>query len=610
MQSHQGYREVPRLSAGFLVEFAPDGGRSNLVAPDGWEGQTGEGWSALVSSSRLIRSTQERVVVATARLNASREHHRQCKLPADADPVLVIDRLHREHGEEIIRRLDGDFAIVVFDQGDLLAVRDHMGVRPLYIASDGMRHAFATHPSLLLQLAWVDRSIDTMRVADYLLSLYEDGEETFYRGVRRLPAGHALRYNRSGRRLWRYWDLDPDFEHQAGSDDQYAERFLQELRRSVRDRLTESSPFGATLSGGLDSSSVTAMARSLLKGRDLHTFSAVFAESPRSDERSYIAKVVDQGGIASHVIEAGGLAPIGSLHDVRSHLFEPFFAPNLFLHAALLRASKVAGCSVLLDGLDGDTAVSHGLARLQELARGLHWILLGQEIRGLATGIASTSPAGLLWRSVVRPLLLRPPRLLLRRLRPLPQSPWGAEALLNEEFARAQHLQERYLTLSEMRSAPAKTQRREHIRRITWPLHGFMLEMLDRLGSAIGVESRYPFYDRGLIELSVSLPADQKLRGGWTRFVLRRSMSGLLPHTVAWRVGKSDLGENFNRAFIRDELRSVRSLVQKNDHAVWEYVDRAAVGESVKIIDSGDKSPIIALWKTLTLAQWLGSNDV
>src|SRR5205085_1809095 len=133
--------------------------------------------------------------------------------------------------------------------------------------------------------------------------LHDDTAITFYEDIHRLPPAHTLTLCRSGAKLNRYWDLDPNREAPPATDEEYAEGFRELFTEAVRCRLRSAYPVGAFLSGGLDSSSIVCVARELKRqagGPPLHTFSAIFDDVSKSDERAYIQAVLDGGSLSSH----------------------------------------------------------------------------------------------------------------------------------------------------------------------------------------------------------------------------------------------------------------------------------------------------------------------
>ena len=529
-----------------------------------------------------------------------RRHDRNLADAADAELLL---RAYARWGERAPEHLLGDFAFALWDgrRHTLFCARDHFGVKPFYYHhAPGRLFAFASEIKGLLALAEVPRRLNETRVADYLVPLLEDKDITFYDGIVRLPPAHRLTVSRDGVRIAPYWALDPEREIRLKSDDEYAEAFREIFTEAVRCRLRSAVPVGALLSGGLDSSSIVCVARRLLAadgGGRLHTFSAIFPDVPECDEREYIAAVVAGGGVAPHYVRGDELSPLEQLDAMLAQQDEPFYAPNLFLHAGLYREAAGAGIRVILDGLDGDTTVSHGLGYLHELARRGRWVRLAREVHALAARL--DRPATAIWRSqILAAFLPSVARRAWARVRGRHARGRSAAHLVRAEFACRVALADRMAGAQARWRLPWRTERQEHHCRLVTGLIPFVLEVADRCAAAYALEPRYAFFDKRLAELCLALPSVQKLRRGWTRFVLRRAMEGTVPSAVQWRAGKADLGPNFTRRLSVSLPPQLTSALCDPGAAVREYVDVAAALDAL-----GTDS--LSAWKLLTLARWL-----
>ena len=209
--------------------------------------------------------------------------------------------------EDCPNKLLGDFAFVIWDgrRKEFFCARDHFGVKPLYYYSSEKVFAFASEIKALFQLAEVPRRLNELRIADHLAGVFADKESTFYRGILRLPPGRCLRVGRERTKAFSYWSLDPSAEIRLSSDKEYALAFREIFEEAVRCRLRSAFPAGAMLSGGLDSSSITCVARRLLNATSpdqLSTFSTVFDEVTQCDERRYIDSVLAPAGLKPHFI--------------------------------------------------------------------------------------------------------------------------------------------------------------------------------------------------------------------------------------------------------------------------------------------------------------------
>jgi len=535
---------------------------------------------------------REFVIVADARLDNRGELFSALKEPNDirvavTDGCLIL-RAYKRWGEDCPEKLLGDFAFAIWDvhRRTLFCARDPIGVRPFYYHRSSRLFAFASEIKALLSLDGVPRRLNEARVCEYRFATCEEKSSTFYEEILRLPPGHSMAVGPRGSAPRAYWRLDPDREVRLGSDEAYAEAFGAIFRDAVRCRLRSAGPVGSLLSGGLDSSSIVCVAREILgaDGREpLHTFSAVFPEVPRCDESEFIDSVVTGGGCRPHYVRGDRLSPLGELDRMLWHADGPFFGPNLYLHWELYRAAARQGIRVLLDGIDGDTTVSHGLLRLAEIARHGSWIELLSEVYRLSRR-TRTSPWRLLWRYCLRPLAPEP----LRRA-------WRARRGGPETFR------------------PVLDSREEHFRRMDSALITHVLELTDHAAAAFGIEPRYPFFDRRLVEFCLALPGEQKLRRGWTRYVLRRALAGSVPRRIARRGDKANLAENFRRGLLYIDGRRVEEVIASGGGGGAGTLSAAALRKSYRRMASsgaGGSRAAVEIWRALVLEEWLRTTDM
>ena len=369
------------------------------------------------------------------------------------------------------------------------------------------------------------------------------------------------------------------------SHEEYAEAFLEIFKEAVRCRLRSSTPIGSSLSGGLDSSSIASTARDFLKGnphKPLHTFSVIFPSLPESllkkiDERYYMQKVIDQGNFIPHFVEADKMDPLKYMDLMLHQLDEAFIGPNLYLHCAMYEKARQNKVQVFLDGIDGDTVVSHGFAYLQDLFRLGRWIRLGKESRAISDRFDGRfSASRVAWHYAIRPqvpdAVFQARRILKREKRHY----WPDSFYLNKDFVEDLGLLDRYESRLS-RNAPFRNARGKHWLSITSPSFPIGLGEADIIARAFGIEPRYPFFDQRLIKFCLSLPSNQKLNNGWDRFVLRKAMGNILPKEVQWRKIKADLSSNFNRTLLSSNRELLEETVTDKNQILNEYLDMSAV---------------------------------
>ena len=530
------------------------------------------------------------------------------------DSEIILSSYQR-WGQKCAEKLVGDFVFAIWDRQtkSLFCARDHIGVKCLYYHLSDKTLAFATEIKALLSLSEVPRQLNESRVADFLIATFEDRTSTFYKGIVRLPAAHTLTVTKNASQLKQYWSLDASRSLRLRSDDEYAEAFGEVFNTAVRCRIRSAYPVGSTLSGGLDSSSIACTARDLLKkqGNRLHTFSAIFPglsekELRKIDERRYIEAVISQGGFDPFYLRADLLSPLCDFDKVLWHGDEVNWGPNLYIHWGLYNAAKERNVRILLDGLDGDTTVSHGLGFLTELAWTGRWRKLFSEAKGLAKVRNAYSARRIIWEYGFKPLIPKTAVRLWHRLMAQQKNTTEYDRILNRGFAR-KIKQAEGLRDQSSSARSAYTSRRSHFQSLNFALHPYTLELADKAAGAFGLEARFPFYDRRLMEFCLALPADQKLRDGWTRAILRRAMTGILPPAVRLRRDKANLSPNFTRKFFEYEGERIKSVLEKKQ-TIAKYVDADVLKNTYSRCVSQTRpnsSDALTIYRIVALSLWL-----
>lgn len=526
---------------------------------------------------------------------------------ADSEIILAA---YEKWGEQCPEKLLGDFSFAIWDKRyhKIYCARDHMGVKPFYYYHSNKVFVFASEIKALLSLTEVPRRLNELMVAYYLISMFEDKEITFYKDILRLPPAHVMELDSEGRRLSQYWSLDPSRELKLSSDDEYAKTFRDIFKEAVHCRLRSAFPIGSMLSGGLDSSSIVCMARQLLSqngGGRLHTFSLVFDNFPECDERQFINTILAQGSLEPHYIQADCISPLVDIDRIFYHQDEPFYAPNLFMDWRLCGTAQEHGVRVLLDGTDGDTTISHGIAYLTEMVRNWQWIELYREIKGLSKNFNRTP-----WRFTraycISPLLPTPIKKIWRMLRERCFHVGRVNHSVNPNFARHIGLSDHVQALQEVSSKPFCTEREHHYRQLTQGFIPFILEVSDRDTKAFALEIRFPFFDKRLVEFCLALPPKQKINKGWTRLIMRRSLANILPIEIQWRGGKSDLSSNFDQGLLTFENDLLKEVILNNPKNIENYVDIPTLRKIYhRYVSEKNSDNAMEVWKAVTIELWL-----
>lgn len=556
-----------------------------------------------VAAAQWVAATPGIVVAIEGRIDNLPELCTRLALPADASAAQVAAAGYGRWGSQLAGQLDGDFAFAIWDgpKATLVLARDPVGVRPLYYRLQGSKVLFASELRALLACGSAP-AIDEARVADYLIANLPDKERTFFQGIWRVPPGHVLELTAGAIRANCYWSA-VTCSHRPLADQHYVPAFTEALERAVRVRLRDASRPGALLSGGLDSSALVGFALPLAD--ELDTFSATFSSTPDADERAYIRCMEALPGVRSHRVDMSSHGPLADLDASLAEQAEPFMAPNLYMHRLLYRAARASGTSVLLDGLDGDTTVSHGERRLAELAIAGRFRQMAHELAGVARA-RGRSVLRVAADQVLIPLSPGLVRQAFRQLR------WSGKrrdqmlAPLQPDFARRVAVVDRLHQVRQQSPHYARTAETEHRKRVDATVVSFLLEKADVAAAHAGIEPRYPFMDRRLIELCISMPSHWKLRDGWDRYVLRRAVEGRVPATIQWRRRKSNLGPGFTHALLRQRRRLQPMLEDPGE--LGRYAKLSALqGDYQRLVEHGDAAAGLRLWRAVTVWAWLRS---
>jgi len=586
---------------------------------------TAEGFSGRA----LGNSVSDLIVIADARLD-NRDELIAALRPFDCDRERVTDNqliraaYDRWH-EECVGKLLGDFAFAVWDSRNknLFVARDRFGVKPLFYHLSDRFFVFASEIKALFFLPQLQSRLNEQMIADHLTGAYSDSEMTFYRDVIRMQPAHTLKVSVTGFKKACYWRLDPERSLRMRSDDEYAQAFREKFTEAVRCRVIGNSNVGGMLSGGLDSTSIAAVAQDLLrKTKRFPTFSLVFDAVPECDERTFINAAIDKCGFDSHFVRGDSNGPLSNLERIVLYNDSPVFGPNLFLHWALYSEVERSGVGVILDGFDGDSVVSQGYQYLNELASQKRWMRLGRESIALSRA-QGTSPWPNLLQYVqhfgFKPVIERwkPLRGARRIFRGLIRRKSGNLAgtrnaqwheLLAPDFVHRNHVEDRYRSWRRNLPQAERTERAAHLKMVTQPTIPMALEIYDHMAAAFSIEPRYPFWDSRLVEFCLSVPPEQKLHRGLGRTIMRRALADLLPREIHQRKEKTDFTPVFRHGLMSVDRPLMESVLEDTSDLEC-YVDGGAIRGLTRRLSENrkgtDATELVSVWRVLSLAVWL-----
>jgi asparagine synthase (glutamine-hydrolysing) len=471
----------------------------------------------------------------------SRGHHFR-----SASDTEVLPHLYEEYGTRMVERLNGMFAFALWDARlrRLFIARDRFGEKPLYWGVFNGTFLFASEPKVLLAHPLVQPRLNLNALRQYLSFDYVPAPLSIYEGIQKLPAAHTLTVEGGRVETNQYWHLSYKTERPVPDEDEAAERLRELLADAVRMRLVSDVPLGVLLSGGVDSSTIAALAVRA-SSEPVKTFSISFAESS-FDESAYARAVAKYLGTDHHEERLSVDLAANLVGEIGSWMDEPFSDPSLVPTYLLSRFTR-KHVTVALGGDGGDELFAgypmyygHALAeRYMRLPRFVRRSLVEPLVRRLPVKTKNLSfdfkarrfVAGTEFDDVARH------HIWFGSFTPREQ-----ESLLMEDAKRASDgdIYAQARRLLEECDADNTTERMQSLDTRLY-LAEDILTKVDRASMAVSLEVRAPFLDPRVAQFACSLPANYKLRGRASKYILKRASRPMLPPFVTRR-GKKGFG--------------------------------------------------------------------
>ncbi|MER6089709.1 asparagine synthetase B family protein [Streptomyces bluensis] len=488
-----------------------------------------------------------------------------------------------------IRDAEGMFALAVHEsEGDLVLIRDPVGARTLFYARAGGCWAASTSLRALRRWPALGTGLELSAVRSFLTFAYLPGEETLLRGVRELLPGRCLRLSADGTTTEEhYWEPRELIEDDGAPPETYALRLRELLEEATARRLPEAEAVGVLLSGGVDSSLVTALAAKL-HSHPVRTYSISFGDE-LPNELGYSGLVAAHCHTRHRILTVTGAAVAARLGEAAALLDSPVGDPLTVPNLMLAEAVAGDGLRVVLNGEGGDP-VFGGPKNLPMLVYEMH--------RGDVAGGDAEDARELAYVRSYRKCYTDLPDLLTAEVlgalaeAPAPQRFVAPYLRPGSGDGRMDHLLNRLLHCN------LRTKGAHHI-----------LTKVERLTASQGIEGRAPLFDRRVVDHAFATPPRWKLNGAVEKWVLKEAVRDLLPGTVVdrpksgmrvpvqqWLGGP--LKELAGDLLLGREARA-RGLFRQDTVRGWLR------GEGTLLPRQGGK-----LWLVLTLELWLRAYDI
>ena len=499
----------------------------------------------------------------------------------------VIVHAYEEYGYDCLRRFNGMFAIALWDTNrkELFLARDRIGIKPLYYTMIGESVVFASEIKSILEYDDIKREVDEEALAEYFILRYVPAPLTMLKGIRKLEPGSYMVVNRNGVKGKKYWNLNykPNHKNEA----YFKENILKTLKDSVKRRLIADVPLGVFLSGGVDSSTITAIA-SDFSSEPVKTFSVGFYGA-EYDETPYARNVAEYFG-TDHTEEWVDIENVDLLPELIYHTDEPLADPAI-LPTYLISEVARKEVKVILSGEGGDEAFA-GYDRYSSELKAYNTLRyfpnllkklvfkLGEGVKEgdlkiylLYLGSRTTQENSYFYRLKLRD-----------------------SGHLNADILRTGNDGNNTLSLFHSDGDYLNCMLKFDI---NYWLPDDLLMKVDKMTMANSLEARVPFLDHNLLQLAYGAPSNMKLK----KHLLKISVNDMLPRDVLERKKhgfdvpimewfKNDTLDDY---LSEDKIKNMPHLDLDKIQGIWKRHRKG----------SGDYS--VLLWKCLCYVMWYNS---
>jgi asparagine synthase (glutamine-hydrolysing) len=520
----------------------------------------------------------------------------------------VLPHLYEEYGRAMVEHLNGMFAFALWDdrRRRLFIARDRFGEKPLYWGVFDRTLLFASEPKVLLAHPSVRPDLNLNALRQYLSFDYVPAPLSIYEGINKLPAAHHLTLEDGRVEVKRYWRLSYQKQQPVPTVNEAASQLRELLQDSVSMRLVSDVPLGVLLSGGIDSSLVTALAVRA-SSETVKTFSISFAEGS-FDESQYARRVAQFLGTDHHEERFSASLAANLIGEIGAWMDEPMSDPSLVPTYLLSRFTR-KHVTVALGGDGGDEIFAgYPMYFGHQMARAY-----GMIPRGLRNGLIEPLINALPVKTKNLSFDYRARRFITAsHYDPVARhhvwfgsfTPDEQELLLADQVKQASDA-DIYQDARRMFAECDSNNVTECMQNLDTQLYlaEDILTKVDRASMAVSLEVRAPYLDPRVAEFAASLPAHYKLHGYTSKYILKRAAKGLVPSFV-WRRGKKGFGVPIAK-WLNGDLRPLaRDLLSPERLRRGNLFDPAYVAKLQDEHERGIANHRKLLWTLLSFELW------
>ena len=523
----------------------------------------------------------------------------------DLSDQEIFNEAYLKWGVEFGNYLIGSFSGVIYEARTkkLIAIKDHIGSKPLYYSIVDKKLVFATKLKPIKEYFHRNAEIDQERVKDYLIFLHGKNGKTFYKNIYKLQRSEILIIKNDKLTKRKYFFFNPSYVENFKSINDCSDAFKELFVNVIKEQSRDTEIIGTKLSGGLDSSSISSILSKETNSKII-SYSAIFdnldpVDFKKTDEKEYMDSVIQKYDLDHRFvnIDVKKVNPFNFLDDSEYNEVTPH--GNRYFEILILEAASKDGIKVLFDGFDGDSVLSYGYEYLNELGSKFKLIKLIEQAK-------KYNPA-YKFRNIIKNHVFLPylpndwvtyykskknKDLFQKRLKIIK----GSESVISEM---------QYNNHFNRTKIDKKNVQELHMSTLEWPIWELAMDFSYIDSKKYNIEERYPFFDRRVMEFCLSVPGKFRLKDGISRYYFRESMKQYLPEKNFNRLAKGNISPlvvNYLKENMEIIEKDIFSEFTENiiDH---DYLKKNYIKPFMMGIDKESSSQLI--FQLIALNKWL-----
>lgn len=574
------YKKSPQVSLSSQLEkmlisipkFNDDVSHSNILSNVALGQILSEKTQNFTDDRDLTPLLQDNILISQyARIDNKEELCLSLNLDHKISSQELILALYQKYGKDFAVHILGDFAIAIWDNTsqELVIAIDIFKTRPVFYYDCEEFFAFSSYVSALHALPEIKRAPNLTRIANQALfdNFYTDPEfNSYYQDIHYTPGNTVFCIKKDLFKTHNYWKPKITNNLKNKTEDELVKEFNSIFTQAIKARTKVSHPIGVMLSGGLDSSALTAMTCNIFKteNRTLEAFCNVLPLNHKGysrDEREFI-DLLKTDNLNINYMEHATEGPFDDLPGLLNVIEYPLYISQQYIHKAINNILQEKKVRILLDGVYGEIGPTFpDSTYLSRLLLTFRWVKLIQECRKRAK-IKNKNWLNMLFRLTVSPLT---PSIIKEKIRKGHRERTGnIGLLLNNDFIKKYStLPKNHKNLRHNIRTPILDRKKSHLDFLNFIQHS---QPLQCYSEKCGVEILHPYLDRRIIEFCLSLPDDMHTQNGYPRYFIRRTMQNIMPEIISKRLSKAAFVPDYMERYHADLAQVKKSFDHIKDH--------------------------------------------